>query len=94
MPVYRKKRSDIIGVLNVFDIFYSSPAGDAQDGGLGKLVRPLPPVPRSARIDEALVTLRAARQPMGLVVGPDKEPIGVVTVKDLLEEITGEIGAW
>jgi putative hemolysin len=90
MPVYRKKRSDIIGVLNAFDIFYES--GDGEE--LGSLVRSLPSLPRSARIDEALVMLRAARQPMGLVVGPDKEPLGIVTVKDLLEEITGEIRAW
>ncbi len=94
MPVYREKRSEIVGVLNVFDIFYESGGGEGDSEELGSLVRPLPPVPRSARIDEALVTLRAARQPMGLVVGPDREPLGIVTVKDLLEEITGEIGAW
>jgi putative hemolysin len=90
MPVFRKKRSEIVGVLNVFDIFY----GSGNDKELGDLVRPLPPVPRSARIDEALMTLRSARQPMGLVQGPNKEPLGIVTVKDLLEEITGEIRAW
>ena len=93
MPVYKKKRSEIIGVLNVFDIFYESNA-EGDNGGLDSLVRPLPPVPRSARIDEALMTLRTARQPMGLVLGPNKEPLGIVTVKDLLEEIAGEIRAW
>lgn len=89
MPVYRQKRSDIIGVLNVFDLFYQDQARPVKD-----LVRPLPRVSRSARIDEALLTLRSARMPMGLVVGPREEPLGIVTIKDLLEEVTGEIRAW
>jgi CBS domain containing-hemolysin-like protein len=101
IPVYRKSRANIVGVLNVFDMFYESGAQslcDGEDkeagGGIKHLIRPLPSVSRSARIDETLVVLREARQPMGLVVGPHKEAVGIVTVKDLLEEITGEIGAW
>jgi putative hemolysin len=98
MPVYREKRGSVTGVLNVFDLFYErSGAGGKGEGetpGLKRLIRPLPSGPRSARIDEALVILRGARQPMGLVVGPGKEALGIVTVKDLLEEITGEIRAW
>lgn len=89
MPVYRGKWSNIVGVLNVFDLFYQDEAREAKE-----LVRPLPHISRSARIDEALLTLRGARQPMGLVVGPREEALGIVTIKDLLEEITGEIRAW
>jgi putative hemolysin len=101
MPVYREKRTDIVGVLNVFDLFYEqvSPSPDSQgeavrEGDISHLVRALPAISRSARIDEALVILREARQPMGLVTGPKKEPVGIITVKDLLEEITGEIRVW
>jgi CBS domain containing-hemolysin-like protein len=99
MPVYRGNRSDIISVLNIFDLFYES----ARNGAAGEqgesqtiagFVRPIPSMLRSTRIDEALAILREARQPMGLVVGPKKNALGIVTVKDLLEEITGEIGAW
>ncbi len=109
MPVYRGSRSQIVGVLNLFDLFYEEGSelrvpGFGKEGpetrnskletGIEHLIRPLPSLPRSARIDEALVVLREARQPMGLVVGPRKEAVGIVTVKDLLEEITGEISAW
>jgi CBS domain containing-hemolysin-like protein len=95
MPVYRDTRTNIVGVLNVFDLFYESRG--TRFGIVSPwdhLIRPLPAISRSARIDEALVILREARQPMGLVVGPKKDAVGIVTIKDLLEEITGEIGAW
>lgn len=99
MPVYRDSRTDVIGVFNIFDLFYESHGnaagkGDKEASGIKHLIRPIPLISRSARIDEALVVLREERQPMGLVFGPKKTAIGIVTVKDLLEEITGEIGAW
>jgi len=98
MPVYSGSRSNIIGVLNIFDLFYdSSPnPNEASEGepGIKELIRPIPSISRSARIDEALVVLRDNHQPMGLATKPNKSAAGIVTLKDLLEEITGEIRSW
>lgn len=94
MPVYRDTRTNIIGVLNVFDLFYEQAGGEAGDLDTTRFIRPLPHISRSARIDEALIILREARQPMGLVVDPRRNAVGIVTVKDLLDEITGEMRAW
>jgi putative hemolysin len=95
MPAYRGSRANIVGVLNVFDVFYES-AGASGDAPrtIEHLVRPVPFIGRDARIDQALASLREARQPMGVVVGARSEPLGIVTIKDLLEEITGEIRNW
>lgn len=44
---------------------------------------------------EALRRMREERQPMAIVAQPGKpQPIGLVTIKDLIEPLTGELGAW
>jgi CBS domain containing-hemolysin-like protein len=49
----------------------------------------------STPLRDALATLRARRQTMAIIVGPDgMSPIGLVTLKDLVEPITGELAAW
>lgn len=42
----------------------------------------------------ALETLRQSRRPMGVVEGPDRRPLGVVTLKDLVEPLLGDLRAW
>ena len=46
------------------------------------------------RVAEALLPLQKAHQPMGIVVDSDGQAAGIVTIKDLVEEIVGELEAW
>jgi putative hemolysin len=47
------------------------------------------------RLLDAMSRLRNAHQPMAIVVSAhDGKPIGLVTLKDLVEPLTGELGAW
>jgi len=43
------------------------------------------------RVDDALVRLRSSNEKLAAVDGPDGRAIGIVTVKDLVEEVTGEL---
>lgn len=89
-PVYSGDRRNIIGVVNIFDVLSGAkPASSA-----ASWIRPVPRISRSLRIDEALVILQTNKQPLGVVVSEGGNAIGMVTVKDLLEEITGEIYVW
>lgn len=46
-------------------------------------------------VPRALQMLRAKRQAMGIVVDArTQKPIGIVTLKDLVEPLTGELAAW
>jgi putative hemolysin len=56
--------------------------------------RPMLRLPASTTVPKALDALQDARDPMGLVVDPADRPIGIVTIKDLVEEIVGELGEW
>ena len=90
LPVYSGSRENIIGVVNIFDVL----AGEGLGGGALSWLRPVPTVSRSLRIDEALIILQTNKQALGVVTGARNEAVGIVTVKDLLEEITGEIYVW
>ena len=45
-------------------------------------------------IDNALVRMQKTKQRMAIVTNKDNESIGIVTIKDLVEEIVGELTAW
>lgn len=54
-------------------------------------VRSLPSVPASARLDEALATLRAARAHLARAVDGDDTTVGMVTMEDLTEAFVGSV---
>jgi CBS domain containing-hemolysin-like protein len=56
-------------------------------------LRPLIAIAPDTPLDRALVRLRATAQRAALV-GTPKRPLGLVTLKDLVEEISGELARW
>ena len=56
-------------------------------------LRPMAALPADAPVDRALARLRVLGQ-RAAVVGDPAAPSGLVTLKDLLEEISGDLGEW
>jgi CBS domain containing-hemolysin-like protein len=56
-------------------------------------LRPISSLEPGISLDRALAHLRASGQRAALV-GPASRPLGLVTLKDLLEEISGELARW
>ena len=54
-------------------------------------VRPLPEVPSTAKLDEALALLRRSSSHLARVVRPDGSTAGVVALEDLVEEYVGTV---
>lgn len=65
----------------------------AADVPLERLLRPLLALDPATPLDRALALLRQAGQRTALV-GPSRAPLGLVTLKDLVEEISGELDRW
>lgn len=56
-------------------------------------LRPMLSIDPRTPLDRALARLQAEGQRMALV-GPAERPLGLVTIKDLVEEISGELSRW
>jgi CBS domain containing-hemolysin-like protein len=87
LPVFEGQKDHIVGIVNVFDLLYS----DQPKKRVADLLRPAPFLDEKQGIYPALVRLRRARMPMGIVRDAAGHAIGIVTIKDLVEEIVGEM---
>lgn len=89
LPVLAADGRTVIGVVNVYDVL-----ADQTGGPISNWFRPAVTLPARATAPEALLELRQAREPIGIVVDPRRGFVGIVTLKDLVEEIFGELTAW
>ncbi len=86
LPVVDPRTGRVAGVVRPADVL-------ARPGNLpGALLEParLPPY---TPIRDAVLTLRAAEASVGIVEHQGR-PIGLVTMKDLIEPLTGELADW
>lgn len=81
----------VIGGVHVFDVLLHEPAACPP---LGALARPMPRIDPQASLGHALEQLRQAGSPIGLVANRDDRPLGIVTVKDLVEPVIGDLESW
>ncbi len=89
-PVYVGEKNNIIGILDVDDVLKYM-----KKQKLSILVKdiakPVLFVPESKEIDDLLDEFEGKKTPMAIVVNEYGEPIGLVTIEDILEEIVGDI---
>ncbi len=85
--VYRGKPEEALGVVQLYDLFLEGDAARSVE----QLVHPAPRLGPQDRVEDALLRLRVAREGLAIVAGPDGKAVGIVTLKDLCEEITGEL---
>ena len=67
---------------------------DEATAGLLALSRPPLYLDSRLSVAQALYSLQRARQQMAVLTEPGGGAVGIVTVKDLVEEIVGELSAW
>ena len=85
--VYKGKPEEALGLVHLYDLFLEADGARTVEA----LMRPAPRLKPGDRVEDALLRLRLARESLAIVAGPDGKAVGVVTLKDLCEEITGEL---
>lgn len=85
----RGTRGRLTGYLHVKDVLDLADAGSAAIPP--QRTRSLPSVPATARLDEALSVLRAARAHLARAVDGRGGTVGVVTMEDLTEAFVGNV---
>lgn len=87
LPVYDPAQKSFVGVVHVFDVL-------ADDAPAGKTaadyMRPPQLVAAYLPVDHLLPRMRVTRQPLFLVTDDRYEVIGLITLEDVLREVTGE----
>ncbi|MDR3101721.1 MAG: hemolysin family protein [Methanocalculaceae archaeon] len=90
VPVYHGKIDNIIGTLNIKDLFNAYTAGNPQ-APVKMLMFDVYCVPESKKIDDLLRELQVRRMHMAIVLDEFCDFSGVVTLEDILEELVGDI---
>ncbi|MBL4847692.1 MAG: DUF21 domain-containing protein [Planctomycetes bacterium] len=86
MPVFRRERDQVVGVVNLFDLLFEELPGLT----IRNYIQPALELRPGEPVTEALLRMRRARTALAVVMDQGKA-VGVVTLKDLVEEITGEL---
>jgi len=89
-PIYRGARDEVIGVVHVKDIIACMAKGE-RGRAVGEIKREALFLPETMPLHSALKEMQRAHTRMALVVDEYGGVEGAVTVKDLLEELVGEI---
>ncbi|MBK7877857.1 MAG: DUF21 domain-containing protein [Planctomycetes bacterium] len=87
LPVHGP-RGELLGYVHQLDVLGAGPGVAVLDH-----LRPLVELPPHTPVDQALARLRAAGQRLA-VVGTRERPEGLLTLKDLVEEISGDLAGW
>ena len=78
----------VVGYVHQLEALGAGPAVSVIDH-----LRPLLSLEPGISLDHALALMRANGQ-RAAVVGPPARPLGLVTLKDIVEEISGELARW
>ncbi len=91
LPVYRGKLDTIIGMVHIKDVFNILAAGAEHPASIADLIREPLYVPMSRGALDLLADMRQKRVHLAIVLDEYFGTEGLVTIEDLIEEITGEI---
>lgn len=89
IPMTGDDPARVIGIVNVYDVITDDAARPPREH-----LRPALSLPASESVSGALLKLQRARQVMAIVVDPTGRCLGLLTVKDLVEEIVGDLDVW
>ncbi len=95
-PMYEQTIDNVVGILPTKDLLSVAARQGARssldDVSLRRLIRPPLIVPQGATVIEVLARMKAARQPMAVVLDEFGGTAGIVTLKDLVSRLLGSVG--
>ena len=89
LPVYRNDPRRIVGIVNVYDVLT-----DRESRAVAQHIRPPLTLLEQESVSAALVRLQRGREAMAIVQDRAGNCSGILTLKDLVEEIVGDLEVW
>jgi CBS domain containing-hemolysin-like protein len=93
LAVYEHSRNNIIGFINIYEVLRTGIEFD----NLREFIKPISRFRATTSVIDAMNRMRRQNLKIVLVIGDyarRKRPFGIVTMKDLVEELTGELAQW
>ena len=87
-PVYRDDLDHVVGVVHVKDLVGVDRTSHAT---ARDLMRRVPAIPETLRLDQALAEFRRQRAGLAVVIDEFGGTAGLVTLEDILEQLVGEV---
>jgi len=87
IPVFRRRITDIVGVVHVFDLLQAPDLSRP----VSEVMRPVSYFPESMPLDEVLVAMQRTGENLAVIVDEYGGSAGILTLEDLIEEIVGNI---
>lgn len=91
IPVYEGHWDNVIGFIHSEDILKIVRGGDLTDVTLDMILKPAHFVPPTKKVDEMFDYFQAHNTRVAIILGEYGEVLGIVTMKDVLKFIFGEI---
>lgn len=91
LPVYRGALDTVVGMVHIKDVFAILAHGGEKPASIASLIRQPLYVPQSMGAIDLLAQMRGRRTHLAIVLDEYSGTEGLITIEDLLEEITGEI---
>jgi CBS domain containing-hemolysin-like protein len=89
MPVYSETRDNVIGILNLKDVFFYH--GNKEDFNIIDVMREPYFTYEYKKTSELLIEMRRNSISLAIVLDEYGATVGLITIEDLLEEIVGDI---
>lgn len=83
------ERGQITGVLDIYDVLNAP----EQEAPAARMVEPLF-LDGQMTVTQALYQMQHSHKMMAVVLGAGGKHVGIATIKDIVEEIVGELEAW
>lgn len=94
LPVVEGAVEDIIGFINIYEALSSA----EQFTDLREFIKPIRKLQANTTVIDAISIMQSEKQKIVLVTRPAlatrQRPVGIVTMKDLVEELLGELTEW
>jgi len=91
VPVYEKNLDNIIGMVHIKDLVNYQSQKKIEPLFLKNLIRDVLEIPPSMPVLDLLLKMQMTRLHMGIVIDEYGCTDGLITIEDVIEEITGEI---
>lgn len=91
IPVYKSKKTNIIGILNIKDMAIQYAQEKIDKEKIERILREPQYIKHDEKIFDAFKSLQKNRQVIGIVCDDENNPIGLISIEDILEKLVGKI---